>query len=359
MQNIAVFCKTLLKGGSEKQALMLSKLLSEKNKNVIVINWTNEKLDPEYRKFIENSSLRYFSLKGNPVSKYRQFSKIIKDEKITVILSYLTWPNFIAGISKMLMRKVITIGGIRNEKLPYHKFLFERWTHNNLSTASIFNNYSAKTKFIKRGFKSDNIYVIHNAIETSLISNGQHVVRDDIRLVTVSRFVEQKDFRTALDSFRKLLQKIPEKNITYYIVGYGPLEKEINQWAEEFKIADHVKVLINPADIMGILKSCDIYLSTSLFEGLSNSIMEAMVAGLPVVATNVGDNCYLIKDGLNGFLVPCRNAEIVAEKLAVLTESAEMRISFGEFSKNRIKEEFSPTNLIDNYLDLFSKIGLS
>jgi glycosyltransferase involved in cell wall biosynthesis len=69
--------------------------------------------------------------------------------------------------------------------------------------------------------------------------------------------------------------------------------------AENLNIMNRIKIFINPANIPDILNECDIYLSTSLFEGLSNSIMEAMVAGLPVIATDVGDNKYLVKDGFN------------------------------------------------------------
>ena len=63
-----------------------------------------------------------------------------------------------------------------------------------------------------------------------------------------------------------------------------------------------VTILINPPNIHDILKSCDIYLSTSLFEGLSNSIMEAMSTGLPVIATDVGDNRYLLRMDTTGIL---------------------------------------------------------
>ena len=85
------------------------------------------------------------------------------------------------------------------------------------------------------------------------------------------------------------------------------MENEIRLLVRQLKLNTEVENLINPPNIPDILNACDIYLSTSLYEGLSNSIMESMVAGLPVVATNVGDNQYLIKDDYNGFLVPCRD----------------------------------------------------
>ena len=106
MQNIAIFCKTLLKGGAEKQALILLKLLSEDNKNVILINWSRDKVDPEHLTYIDNNSLKYFALKGNWLTKYFHFLKIVRAEKISIVLSYLTLVNFIAGTSKLFLKDV-------------------------------------------------------------------------------------------------------------------------------------------------------------------------------------------------------------------------------------------------------------
>ena len=107
-----------------------------------------------------------------------------------------------------------------------------------------------------------------------------------------------------------------------------------------------------------ILKSCDIYLTTSLFEGLSNSIMEAMVAGLPVVVTDVGDARYLVKDGYNGFLVRCRDVDSISDKLDFLSNNESARKDFGERS-HRISLAliFQKDKLIDNYMELISELS--
>ena len=355
MLRVAIICKTFLIGGTEKQALILSKLLTEKKIDVSLINWCSEKIDPENLKYIENNSLQYFALKGSLLKKFFHFIKIIRNEKISFILSYLTLPNFVSGLSKLFFKKVVKIGGIRNEKLPYYKFFFEKWIHNNLNNATVFNNYSAKDKFIRRGFKSDKIFVIHNAIVPTQINSNIKAPGSEIRIVTVSRFVEQKDFRTALHSFKNLITRYKDKTLTYYIVGYGPMEQKIRSLAEHLKIMDRIKLFINPSDIPDILKDCDIYLSTSLFEGLSNSIMEAMVAGLPIVATDVGDNKYLVKDGFNGFLVPCKDITRIVEKLELLSGSEDLRNEFGNKSRILIENEFSQEKMLENYLNLFSE----
>ncbi len=355
MLHIAISCKTLLKGGAEKQALILSKLLTENKIDVSLLNWYGDKVDPEYIKYIEDHSIKYIALNGSLIKKFFHFLRIIRGERISIIISYLTLSNFLSGVSKLFLKEIVTIGGIRNEKLPYYKFFFERWIHNNLNDATVFNNYSGKDRFIKRGFKSDRIFVIHNAIIPSQINSNPRVLRSDIRILTVSRFVEQKDFRTALYSFKNLIDRNKDKDLSYYIVGYGPLEQEIRSLAKHLNISDRIKVFINPSNIPDILKDCDIYLSTSLFEGLSNSIMEAMAAGLPIVATDVGDNRSLVEDGFNGYLVPCKGINMIVERLGYLSKSEELRRKFGHYGLVKIRNEFSQEKMLENYLNLFSE----
>lgn len=355
MLSILIFCKTLLKGGAEKQALTLSKLLTEKKIDIILINWCGDKIDTANLDYIKNNSIKYIGLKGNPIMKLIHFLKIIKIERISIILSYLTLANFIAGITKLFHRKLLTIGGIRTEKLPFYKFFFEKLVHNYLNDATVFNNFSARDKFERKGFNPGKIYVIHNTIHVPPLEKNNKP-KDGINIISVSRFVKSKDFRTALYSFKNLLERNKSKNLYYYIVGYGPLEQDIRLLAEHLEIISEVKILINPSNISDILKNCDIYLCTSLFEGLSNSIMEAMAAGLPIVATDVGDNRYLVKDGYNGYLAPCKDINRIVEKLEHLLKFGNVRKEFGNNSYNIIKNGFTQEKFLRNYLELFSKI---
>ena len=103
MSSIIIFCKTLLKGGAEKQALTLSKLLTEKEIDIILINWCGDKIDTTNLNYIKNNSIKYIGLKGNPIMKLIHFLKIIKNERISIILSYLTLANFIAFVNAGLL----------------------------------------------------------------------------------------------------------------------------------------------------------------------------------------------------------------------------------------------------------------
>ena len=351
---IAIICKTFLKGGAEKQALILAKLLADKGIDIILINLAGNQVDPGNLRYIEENSFRNFALKGLYLARILKLQKLLREEKISIIVSYLTLSNFASGIIKIFNRKMIIIGGIRNEKLPYFKFLFEKLMHNYLNDATVFNNFSAKDKFIRRGFNPEKIHVIQNAIECNSFLPDSKISNGEIKIISVGRFVRQKDYPTALISFRNLVDKRKDISFIYYIVGYGPLEHEIRSMARRLKIDQNIKFFINPANIYEILRSCDIFLSTSLFEGVSNSIMEAMAAGLPIIATDVGDNRHLVRDGSNGYLVPSRDVNRIVEKLDYLAGSEAIRKELGKSSHSIIQNDFSKFKLLDNYLSLLS-----
>jgi glycosyltransferase involved in cell wall biosynthesis len=86
--------------------------------------------------------------------------------------------------------------------------------------------------------------------------------------------------------------------------------------------------------------------------------MEAMVSGLPVIATNVGDNCYLIKDSYNGFLVPCGDISTIAEKLEYLINSENVRNALGNNGHLIIQNEYSEEKFTEYYFKLFTKMSL-
>ncbi len=222
--SIIILCKTLAIGGAEKQALTLAKLFSGKGLNTVLINWCGDIIDSRNSNYIMNNSINYVGLQGNKVRKFIQLLKVIKKERGNIILSYLTLANFIAGISKLFNKNLISIGGIRTEKLPAYKFLFDKLTHNYLNDATVFNNYSAQNKFVKRGFVPEKIVVIHNAVHLQQVGK-ENKPSNELTIISVSRFVEPKDFRTALYSFKEVIENNKGKRLKYCIVGYGPLER--------------------------------------------------------------------------------------------------------------------------------------
>ena len=121
-------------------------------------------------------------------------------------------------------------------------------------------------------------------------------------------------------------------------------------------ISEITEILINPDNISQFLNKADIYLSTSLFEGTSNSIMEGMNANLPIVATNVGDNSYLVSNGENGFLAEKRDIDALAHHLEILVMNKEMCQQFGKRSKEKLYNNYSLNTFRDSYIQTIKEL---
>jgi glycosyltransferase involved in cell wall biosynthesis len=352
---IIIFCKTFLKGGAEKQALTLARLFSENGYGVIVANWCSSRIDPENRLFMENHSIDYIGLEGNPFKKIRRLLKITRQHERPLILSYLTLANFVAGLLNLINKRLVTGGGIRSEQLPFFKLIFERLVHNHFNSITVFNNYSARNRLEAKGFNPGKIRVIHNAIKVPQLIKPP-AAGYMITIISVSRFVRSKDFYTALHAYKKLVENNPGRILRYRIVGYGYHEAAIRTLIKTLDLVSNVELLIRPRGIYSILKEADIYLSTSIYEGLSNSIMEAMAAGLPVVATDVGDNKYLVENDFNGFLVRSKDTEAIVGRLQYLIDNENARQELGGNSFAKISGEFSEEKLFGKYSGLISEL---
>jgi glycosyltransferase involved in cell wall biosynthesis len=116
-------------------------------------------------------------------------------------------------------------------------------------------------------------------------------------------------------------------------------------------------------EIPRILSKCDIYVQPSLWEGLCITVVEAMATGLPIVATKVGGIPESVIDGYNGFLVPSRNPEALADRILKLVENPDIRAQMGERSRKIAEEKYSLDKMFADVERLLSvliekKIGL-
>ena len=121
---------------------------------------------------------------------------------------------------------------------------------------------------------------------------------------------------------------------------------------ELYGIKDRTDIHIKPNNVSELERNADIYISTSLFEGTSNSIMEALNWSLPVVATNVGDNDHLVIDGVNGYLHPIGDVTGLTTSLCKLLDSVELRNQMGVRSNQNLRENYSMEIFEKRYLDL-------
>jgi glycosyltransferase involved in cell wall biosynthesis len=118
-----------------------------------------------------------------------------------------------------------------------------------------------------------------------------------------------------------------------------------------------VRFLGHRPDVERVFAAMDIFVLSSVSEGLSNTILEAMASGLPVVATAVGGADELVVDGVTGLLVPPRSAEALASAIYQLSVDSSRRYFMAEAGRQRALNDFSIDRMLQNYMTLYESVG--
>ena len=357
--NIFILTNTLKLGGAEKQSIYLANALKNNYKVLLIVYYGNQ-LDLKLIKLTEKYKIDVIYLNGSHFSKFIKLFLIFIKNRNSVIFSYLATTNFLNAILGFISFTKYKVGGIRSMKINKSKFYIQRFLHNFFLDKSIFNNSVGYNEFTSKGFSEKKSLVIPNCIEITQ-ENKKHLYKNDtVNIITVARFVYQKDLITAILSIKELHEIYIENklkiNFKYTIIGYGELEQELRREIKIHRLENIINVLINPEDLNQFLYDSNIYLSTSIIEGLSNSIMEAMEYSLPIIGTNVGDNDKLIKHGINGYLVKIKDSKLIAEHLFELINDKIKIDEMGRNSLNILIENFSMSKFKKNYISLIENI---
>jgi glycosyltransferase involved in cell wall biosynthesis len=172
--------------------------------------------------------------------------------------------------------------------------------------------------------------------------------------ITVARLAPEKDHLTLLRAAAGLRARLPELHCL--LVGGGRLEAGLRQQAERLGLQSSVLFLGQRTDVAELLPAADVFVLPSLQEGLSIAVLEAMSAGLPVVATAVGGNSLLVREGQTGFLAPPRDADALAKAMEAVLTQPERASQLGAAGRARVQAEFSVEDTARRYLDLYGEV---
>jgi glycosyltransferase involved in cell wall biosynthesis len=207
----------------------------------------------------------------------------------------------------------------------------------------------------------DKSAVIHNGIDfgrfvspDSQDTGSSDLDANTIKIVMVASFRPAKDHMILIHAAEVLFRE--KANVQVVLIGDGPTKDRVELAIPE-AIRNKVIFLGMRVDVEMLLKSCDIgVLFSTNAEGLSNSIMEYMASGLPVVATRTGGNPELISDGETGYLVDNSDLDLVAGRLRTLVDNPALRLKMGEAGRKRIQSEFSIDKMIEKHLKLYQEL---
>lgn len=231
-----------------------------------------------------------------------------------------------------------------------------RFTDKLVTVSEYLTNYMQKIV----GIDNKKIIQIENGVDTKLFYNtlkdqrtlqALGLSQNDNVIGIVARLEPVKDHLTLLSAFAEVVKTVP--NCKLLIIGNGSQKQSIEEQIQLLKLSEKVLLLGERRDITDLLAIMDIFVLSSLSEGTSITLLEAMASGKPVVATNVGGNGKVVIDNETGFLVPSREPSIMAEKIIELLSNRDLINEMGIKGQNRVHKHFSLDRMVKEYERLY------
>lgn len=159
------------------------------------------------------------------------------------------------------------------------------------------------------------------------------IAMDDIICISMGDLIPRKNYETSI----KAIALCNNPKVHYLICGRGPELDNLKKLAKELGVENQIHFLGFRTDIKELSKVADIFLFTTLQEGMPRSMMEAMASGLPCIASKIRGNVDLLEEGIGGYLIPAKDENAVADRLERLVENLDLREEMRKANLERIK----------------------
>jgi len=361
MMKILFVIDTLGSGGKERRFTELIKTLTGRHEiEISVVVMSNDihyseiyNLGIEIKKIIRKTR--------KDLSVFRQFWMLIRSERPDAVHCWESMTAvYLAPVCQLLgcplINGMVTNVPLRQNVFNYHWFR-ARLTFP-LSRVIVSNSHAGLKAYRVTARKG---VVIHNGFDFGRLDGIRDVsvVRSELGIVTdyvvgmVASFCEQKDYPTFYKAAQKILTG--RRDITFLAIGsYTDSEKSIGMVDEDLR--PYFRFLGKRGAVESYINAMDVGVLATFTEGISNSVMEYMALGKPVVATVGGGTEELVTTGETGFLVNPSEPQVMAQRIEELIENEGLRKKMGAMGNARIRSHFSHDSMFKNYMHLYSQI---
>jgi glycosyltransferase involved in cell wall biosynthesis len=363
-------------GGGPDKTILLSAARHNPNRVSVVVAYVRDAQDPEFMIAEKAYALGLTFYQIEEHSKFdprvlRAIRDIVikhdinlihahdyKSDLFAYLVRYLLWRRHLGLIATAHGWTLLSTRGEIYRRLDL--FLLRRFDH--VLTVS----HATKNGLISAGISPMSISVLHNGIDTEAWSPGRtHSIRPDNMqqrlhfpiVGYVGRITPEKDLHTWLHSAALVVKQFPDAY--FVLVGDGKDERllcDLQRLAKTLGIANHVAFPGYQESPKAFYSDFDLFLLTSVTEGLSNSLLEAMAMGLPTVVTRVGGNEELVVDGHTGYMLPPGDVQGIAQAIITLARNDQLRRNMGQAGRERIVHEFSFAQRLQRIESLYEQL---
>jgi glycosyltransferase involved in cell wall biosynthesis len=345
---------SLRRGGRERQLATIYKYTDREKvvTKIVCFNHSDDSYVDEYRMQNDVSYLLNKSLLG----RFLELKKIIKNENPDIIW---TWGGLEAtfGIFLSFFGRCKHINGsIRHGIVLKNKMQIWRMLILHLSKNIVANSKAGlKSNKLQRGF------VMYNGLDRQFFeiddkkenkkkfeSPTNHKI---LSFVSVANLVPYKDYPTVIRSL--FILKKSAFPFHYSIIGDGPERSKIESLIKDLDLINEISILGKRTDVKDLLYPADIFIHSSLGEGCSNAILEAMAAGLPIIASDTGGTGEIVDHSV-GRLFEYQNIDQLFNQITEITSSDELLKSLGRASKLKAQSFFSIERMMEDYYGILN-----
>ena len=344
-------------GGLEMVVLDLVRLLDQSGfePHVICLNETGS-LTPRFEAMgvpVESVGASSWGRAGTFVRLLRRFKQLRPD----VVHTHNMAPHFQGAIAARLIGVPVVVHTKHGRNYPDHlpSVLKNRFLSMLTDCIVPVSEDAAQVARQIERVPAAKLRVIHNGIDLgefpeSLAGRrrrGKHAI-------TVARLHPIKDQATMLRAARLVVDVEPDFRLEF--VGDGPARAELESLTDELGLRDHIQFTGFTSEVSRHLAEADVFLLTSVSEGISLTLLEAMATGLPVVATAVGGNPEIVVHGETGLLAPPKSPEAIAAAILQLIRDPETAGRMGQAGRRRVEEEFDLRRVVQKYESLYTSL---
>jgi len=372
----------MITGGADENTLFTVKGLDKNRYEVDLI--MGEEFDESILKRVKDGNINIFQIKGlkwklnflyDPIVLIKLI-KLMRKNHYNVVHTHTTKAGILGRIAARIAGVPVIVHGLHGSTfeafdsglLNWLLFLFERLT-GGFTDAYISVSGVLSEKYIERGIgKKENYYTVYSGMELETFYAAREKIDcrkkqkelgidvEDFVIGNVARLETRKGHKFLIDAFKNVVEKQKDNHVKLLIIGEGNKRENLESYVRELKLENKVIFTGYREDVEELMAIMDIFVLTSLREGLPRVLVQAAAVGIPSVAFNVDGVPEIIRDNFNGFLVRVRDVGQLVNRIEKYIDKKELVLLHGQKGREFIKNKWSTEGMVDRVDKIYQKL---